>query len=173
MNEIAARFISGIAICSSACLPGCTNEFLASYQGERFAPTDAPLVCSSKPEGTGLIGTSSFVTAGSFGQPEALEAAGAVGADFVQWSRGLDNADGPAGAGVVRASLSPTGPVSSWAPVQPGQFLYRYNANFFRKGAKDFAVPTATPATTDSQQIIDDQQAATQAVSEESPAPRR
>ncbi len=151
-------------------LTGCNNQFLVSYQGDRFAEVASSRAVSARPSGAGLIGTSTFVSAGSFGEPEALKAAEAVGANFVQWSKGLDPGDGPAGAGVVRASLSPTGPVSSWAPVQPGQFLYRYVARFYRTGAKDSSgvvIPVDSPGG-DAAQIKDDDQAATQGAAQTS-----
>lgn len=148
-------------------LTGCTNEFLASYKGERFASTLSPSVVTSKPANCGLIGTSNFVSAGGFGAPEALDAARAVGAESVQWSRGLDSRDGAAGAGVVQASLSPTGPVSSWAPVQPGGLLYRYVARYYRVGVSDSpqADASATLPASGAAQVIEDDQAATQKAS--------
>ncbi|MSR29273.1 MAG: hypothetical protein EXS03_06845 [Phycisphaerales bacterium] len=158
MREILALFVGIIA------LGGCTNQFLASYQGARFDAGASATAVSARPAGVGLIGTSTFVSAGSFGGPEAIKAADAVGADYVQWSKGLDAAEGPAGAGVVKASLSPTGPVSSWAPVQPGQFLYRYVARFYKTGAKDSAEAVELPAVpeADAEQLKDDEQAASQ-----------
>lgn len=162
---IAAVTVSGISMVSMC---GCSNEFLTTYQGERFAATTAPRVVSVRPANSGLIGSSNFVSAGGFGEPEAISAASAVGADFVQWSRGLDSHDGPAGAGVVKSSLSPTAPVSSWAPVQPGGFIYRYVARYYKTGVKDFApslesvpqLPAGGAA-----QVIEDDQAATQKAS--------
>lgn len=147
---------------------GCSNEFLTTYQGERFAATKSPLVVSVRPANSGLIGSSNFVSAGGFGEPEAVSAACAVGADSVQWSRGLDVSESPAGAGVVKSSLSPTAPVSSWAPVQPGGFVYRYVARFYKIGVKDFVpllesipqLPAGGAA-----QVIEDDQAATQKAS--------
>ncbi len=148
-------------------LCGCTNEFLTSYKGERFAATRSPETVTSKPANSGLIGSSNFVSGGGFGSPEALDAARAVGADSVQWSRGLDARDRAAGAGVVQASLSPTGPVSSWAPVQPGGFLYRYVARYYKVGVADSPQADASvvlPRGGDAQ-IIEDAQAATQKAS--------
>ncbi len=152
-------------------MSGCANQFLTNYQGERFAPVASVKAVSAKPAGVGLIGTSTFVSAASFGEPEAISAAEEVGADFVQWSKGLDAADGPAGAGVVRASLSPTGPVSSWAPVQPGQLLFRYVARFYRRGERDSAqvVDPAPETVGDGEQIRNDDAAATQETSGRAP----
>ena len=61
-------------------LTGCTNEFLTSYIGECFEPTHAAILVTSRPTNSGLIGTSNFVSAGSFGSPEALDAALSMGA---------------------------------------------------------------------------------------------
>lgn len=159
--------------CGTVGLVGCTNEFLASYRGERFAPSASPRLVNAKPADAGLIGASDFVGGGALGDPEALAAASEVGADFVQWSRGLDSADGPAGAGVVRASLSPSGPVSSWAPVQPGEFLYRYAARFYRTGVKDGAIaPAKAVPVSDDGQMSSDEAAANQEVRSEAAAPR-
>lgn len=156
-----------VALVAAVGLGGCSNEFLTTYQGDRFSPPTNPLVVSAPPAGAGLIGSSSFVSGTGYGEPEAVSAASEVGADFVQWSRGLDNRDGPAGAGVVKSSLSPTGPVSAWAPVQPGGFLYRYVARYYKSGVKDSitagsaaALPTGDDAA--ATQIIQDDQAATQ-----------
>lgn len=150
------------------CMGGCSNQFLATYQGERFEATTSPMVVTIRPANSGLIGSSSFVSGEGFGEPEAVSAARAVGADSVQWSRGLDNRDAPAGAGVVKSSLSPTGPVSSWAPVQPGGFVYRYVARYYKNGVKDFA-PAVQSApqfpVSGAGQIIEDDQAATQKAS--------
>ncbi len=150
---------------------GCTNQFLASYQGARYPAVAQAKAITARPDGVGLIGTSTFVSAGSFGAPEAISAAEEVGADFVQWSKGLDAGDGPAGAGVVRASLSPTGPVSSWAPVQPGQFLYRYIARYYRTGARDWdgAAANIDAPAAGADQVKDDDQAATQEMPREQP----
>ena len=147
---------------------GCSNQFLTTYQGERFEATTSPTVVIARPANSGLIGSSTFVSAAGFGEPEAVSAARAVGADSVQWSRGLDNRDATAGAGVVKSSLSPTGPVSSWAPVQPGGFVYRYVARYYKSGVKDFApaVESAVQFPADGAgQIIEDDQAATQKAS--------
>ena len=147
---------------------GCSNQFLTTYQGERFEATTSPSVVNARPANSGLIGSSTFVSAAGFGEPEAVSAARAVGADSVQWSRGLDNRDATAGAGVVKSSLSPTGPVSSWASVQPGGFVYRYVARYYKSGVKDFApaVESAPQFPADGAgQIIEDDQAATQKAS--------
>lgn len=147
---------------------GCSNQFLTTYQGERFEATTSPTVVIARPANSGLIGSSTFVSAAGFGEPEAVSAARAVGADSVQWSRGLDNRDATAGAGVVKSSLSPTGPVSSWASVQPGGFVYRYVARYYKSGVKDFApaVESAPQFPADGAgQIIEDDQAATQKAS--------
>ncbi len=163
-------FVVTCAICGifTVCIGGCSNEFLATYQGERFAATASPLVVSTRPANSGLIGSSNFVSASGFGEPEAINAAREVGADFVQWSRGLDTRDATAGAGVVKSSLSPTGPVSSWAPVQPGGFVYRYVARYYKTGVKDFAQAVETapqlPSSRDTQ-VIEDDQAATKKAS--------
>ena len=106
------ELIGGLVILGAS---GCTNQFLANYQGARLDPVSHAKSVTERPVDCGLIGTSTFVSAGSFGEPEAVAAASEVGAEFVQWSKGLDANDGPAGAGVVRASLSPTGPVSARA----------------------------------------------------------
>ena len=151
-------------------IAGCSNQFLVSYEGARYPAVVEAKAIASRPSGVGLIGSSTFVSAGSFGAPEALKAAEEVGADFVQWSRGLDAGDGPAGAGVVQASLSPTGPVSSWAPAQPGQFLYRYIARYYRTGAPDWAgSAVSVGAPTEAEQVKDDDQAATQELPREQP----
>jgi len=165
------ELIGGLVILGAS---GCTNQFLANYQGARLDPVSHAKSVTEKPADCGLIGTSTFVSAGSFGEPEAVAAASEVGAEFVQWSKGLDANDGPAGAGVVRASLSPTGPVSSWAPVQPGQFLYRYVARFYRRGAKDSVDDSLQPITAerDAATIIEDDEAATQEASGRAPSGR-
>lgn len=157
---------SAALVLVQAVLLGCSNQFLTSYRGERFDPTTDPGIVSLQPANTGLIGSSNFVSGGSLGQPEAIAAARAVGAEFVQWSRGLDSKVAPAGAGTVQASLSPTGPMSSWAPVQPGAMLYRYVARYYKRGVKDAPgvqpMPTESPTAGASDQVIEDGQAATQ-----------
>lgn len=148
-------------------LSGCSNEFLTSYRGERFAPTENPQLVLVHPSTSGLIGTSNFVSGSGYGQSEALAAARDVGADFVQWSRGLDAGNRPAGAGVVSASLTPTGSMSSWSPSQPGSFLYRYVARYYKSGVKDSGAATESNAQMpiDATQVIEDDQAATQKAS--------
>lgn len=148
-------------------LTGCSNEFLTSYRGERFAATENPQLVLVCPSTCGMIGTSNFVSGSGYGQSEALAAARDVGADFVQWSRGLDASNAPAGAGSVQASLTPSGSMSSWSPSQPGGFLYRYVARYYKSGVKDSAAATASNAQmpTDSTQVIEDNQAATQKAS--------
>lgn len=95
---------------------------MTTYQGERFEATTSPTVVIARPANSGLIGSSDFVSAAGFGEPEAVSAARAVGADSVQWSRGLDNRDATAGAGVVKSSLSPTGPLVAAGSVG-GQYV--------------------------------------------------
>ncbi len=158
-----------VGVACTAGSAGCSNEFLTSYQGERFSPPTTPTSVLTRPPNAGLIGSSNFVSAGGYGEPEAVSAASEVGADFVQWSRGLDSGDQPAGAGVVKASLSPTGPVSAWAPVQPGGFLYRYVARYYKSGVKDSPLASEAPrlstgGTSNSakdSQLMEDDQAAT------------
>ena len=132
------RALGAIALVAAvAVLGGCTNEFVMSYQGTRYpAVTDTVLV-TSKPEGSGLIGTANFVSGGNYGNPEAIAAGRELGADSVRWWRAVASRAGVTGQGVVSGSLSPTGPVSTWSPAQPGPLFFSYQARFYRKGVED------------------------------------
>jgi len=152
----------------SLLLVGCSNEFLSSYQGDRFPATASVQVVAAQPQGSGLIGTSSFSAGAGFGEPEAVAAACAVGANSVQWGKGLDNGRRPAGEGMVSSSLTPMPPTSSWSPAQPGGQLYRYVARFYRAGVPNSpnAMPTAeVPKSGDASQFIEDSTAATKEAS--------
>jgi hypothetical protein len=163
-----------IVLCCAAAplLVGCSNEFLASYQGDRFPATERVTVVAAQPQGSGLIGTSSFSAGAGFGESEAIAAACAVGANSVQWGKGLDYGRRPAGEGMVSSSLTPMPPTSSWSPVQPGGQIYRYVARFYRDGVPNS--PNATPVQDalapmpgqgNTDQLIEDSTAATKEAS--------
>jgi len=149
-------------------LGGCSNEFISSYQGDRFPATESVQVVAAQPQGSGLIGVSSFSAGAGFGEPEAIAAACAVGATSVQWGKGFDNGRRPAGEGTVSSSLTPMPPTSSWSPAQPGGQLYRYVARFYRAGVPNSpnAMPIAdVPQNGDASQVIEDSTAATKEAS--------
>lgn len=134
-----------IAIAAGLSAAGCANnEFMMSYQGTRYPPVAATSVVSAKPEGSGLIGTASFTSAGTYGAHEAIAAGQGVGADSVRWWRTIASGAGVTGQGTLAGGLSATGPVSSWSPTQPGPLLFAYQARFYRRGVAD-QVPAIDP----------------------------
>jgi len=155
-------------------LGGCTNEFVVSYQGTRYPAVTATELVAAKPEGSGLIGTASFVSGANYGNPEAVAAGREIGADSVRWWRTVASRAGVTGQGTVSGSLSPTGPVSAWSPAQPGPLFFSYQARFYRKGvedqvpamdAEDRGIAQAAPAASSGQaasQVERDSTAATQ-----------
>ena len=131
----ASRLIVFLVVAGA--LSGCTNEFVVSFQGTRYPAVEDTALVDSKPEGSGLIGTASFVSGGNYGNPEAIAAGRELGADSVRWWRAVASRAGVTGQGVVSGSLSPTGPVSTWSPAQPGPLFFSYQARFYRKGVED------------------------------------
>ncbi|NBX36719.1 MAG: hypothetical protein EBR10_05795 [Planctomycetes bacterium] len=155
-------------IAVAALLGGCSNAFLSSYQGDRFPATESVKVVAAQPQGSGLIGTSSFSAGTGFGEPEAIAAACAVGANSVQWGRGLDDGNRPAGEGTVSSTLTPMPPTSSWSPAQPGGQVYRYVARYFREGvpnSPNAARVADVPNGGNTNQVIEDSTAATKEAS--------
>jgi hypothetical protein len=133
-----SRAFGAIAsLAAAGALGGCTNEFVVSFQGTRYPAVADTVLVESKPEGSGLIGTASFVSGGNYGDPEALGAGREIGADSVRWWRTVASRAGVTGQGTVSGSLSPTGPVSAWSPAQPGPLVFSYQARFYRKGVED------------------------------------
>jgi hypothetical protein len=128
---------AAISLAAAGLLCGCTNEFVVSFQGTRFPAVTDTAIVDSKPEGSGLIGTASFVSGGNFGNPEAIAAGQELGADSVRWWRAVASRAGVTGQGTVTGGLSPTGPVSAWSPAQPGPLFFSYQARFYRKGVED------------------------------------
>ena len=118
-------------------LTGCANEFVVSFEGTRYPAVADTVLVASKPEGSGLIGTSTFLSGGNYGNPEAIAAGREVGADSVRWWRTVASRAGVTGQGTVSGGLSPTGPVSAWSPAQPGPLFFSYQARFYRKGVED------------------------------------
>ena len=108
-----------------------------SFQGTRYPAVADTALVGAKPEGSGLIGTASFLSGGNYGDPEAIAAGREVGADSVRWWRTVASRAGVTGQGTVSGSLSPTGPVSAWSPAQPGPLFFSYQARFYRKGVED------------------------------------
>lgn len=128
------------AVAPLACvgaLGGCTNEFVVSFQGTRYPAVADTALVSAKPEGSGLIGTATFLSGSNYGNPEAVAAGREVGADSVRWWRSVASRAGVTGQGTVSGGLSPTGPVSAWSPSQPGPLFFSYQARFYRKGVED------------------------------------
>lgn len=78
---------SALWMASLVLITGCTNSFLENYQGERFASVPSPQLVAAQPADAVQIGVSSFVSARHEGNSQALAAAKAVGADFVQWTK--------------------------------------------------------------------------------------
>lgn len=155
-----------------SCGACASNEFLMSYQGTRYPAPAATTIVEAKPAGSGLIGTASFTSAGTYGAPEAMAAGQGVGADSVRWWRTIASGAGVTGQGTLSGGLSATGPVSSWSPVQPGPLLFAYQARFYRAGVTD-QVPAidpqdrtpdgkAPPAPSGAAQVEQDSAAATQ-----------
>lgn len=157
-----------LSLVTVGALCGCTNEFVVSFQGTRYPTVTDTVLVDSKPQGSGLIGTASFLSGGNYGNPEALAAGRELGADSVRWWRAVASRAGVTGQGTVSGGLSPTGPVSAWSPAQPGPLFFSYQARFYRKGvddqvpaidAEDRGVPQAQPAA--ASQVEQDSTAAT------------
>lgn len=137
MRPLSRAFGAIALVTAVAALGACTNEFVTSFQGTRYPAADDTVLVSAKPAGSGLIGTASFVSGGNYGNPEAVAAGREVGADSVRWWRAVASRAGVTGQGIVSGSLSPTGPVSTWSPSQPGPLFFSYQARFYRKGVED------------------------------------
>ena len=108
-----------------------------SFEGTRYPPVTDTVLVSAKPEGSGLIGTATFLSGANYGNPEAIAAGREVGADSVRWWRTVASRAGVTGQGTVSGGLSPTGPVSTWSPAQPGPLFFSYQARFYRTGVED------------------------------------
>jgi hypothetical protein len=70
-----------VALCS------CQNTFLDFYQGSRRTPVKTPILVSSQPPDTFLLGTSRFQSADRESEDDLLAAAEEVGAEFVSWQQ--------------------------------------------------------------------------------------
>ncbi len=67
---------------------GCqTNSFLRQYEGNRYPPVDAAVIVSERPAGSGLIGFAIFKSLRDENDADAIAAAKAVGAHYVEWTR--------------------------------------------------------------------------------------
>lgn len=63
------------------------NAFLRHYEGRRCSPVADPQVVADAPPDSALIGLAEFTSLKDRGDDEALAAARAVGAHYVEWSR--------------------------------------------------------------------------------------
>ena len=118
---------------------GCTNLYLAHYQGKQFTPTSeakrvmqAPVASSAD-----LIGVSTFSTSSEIGNDQAIAAAERVGANMVEWDRSYQ---GKSTELELKPMFGPYTSGTAWAEggslvdVEMPQKVawYRYHARFYR-----------------------------------------
>ena len=118
---------------------GCTNLYLAHYQGKQFASTSEAKRVMVAPEAStaDLIGISTFSTDETVGDEQAIVAAKRVGASRVQWDRSFQ---GKSTQLELRPMFGPYTSGTAWAeggsligvetPVK--ESWYRYHARFYR-----------------------------------------
>ena len=118
---------------------GCTNLYLAHYEGQQFTPTkDAKRVMQAPSQSSAdLIGASTFVTSTEVENAQAIAAAERVGANMVEWDRSYQ---GKATQLELKPMFGPYTGGTEWAqggslvsaeiPVE--ESWYRYHARFYR-----------------------------------------
>ena len=134
------RFLATVAVCAVAALAGgCSNPFLAHYQGTTFPRTKSASTVAEPPVTTvaNLIGVSTFSSTLDLGNAPAVSAAEEVGANYVHWDRSYQ---GKTTQLELRPIFGPYSTGAAWAeggslvdvetPVQ--EKWYRYHARFYR-----------------------------------------
>jgi len=156
LHRSSALRVALLAIAAPLALAGCQmNPFIESYRGEKLAPVPAARIVMEPPaEGTAReIGTSTFA-ASVIRTPDesALDAARAVGADLVMWSRGeMTQQDWIENDPVYQRRASGRGDFASYIPIPGSRDGYKYTARFWQSitastPGSASAVPSA-PAT--------------------------
>ena len=136
-----------LAIAAPLALAGCqTNPFIESYRGEKLAPVPAARIVTEPPAaGTARELGSCRFSASMIRTPDedALDAARAVGADLVMWSRGeMTQQDWIENDPVYQRRASGRGEFASYIPVPGSRDGYRYTARFWQ------SITASTPGST-------------------------
>ncbi|MDG2094551.1 MAG: hypothetical protein P8J89_04705 [Phycisphaerales bacterium] len=118
---------------------GCSNLYLAHYQGKQFKPTNEATRVMTAPDAStaDLIGVSTFSTDETVDNAQAIAAAERVGANMVQWDRSFQ---GKSTQLELRPMFGPYTSGTEWAqggsligaeiPVE--ESWHRYHARFYR-----------------------------------------
>ena len=137
LHRSSALRVALLAILAPLALAGCQmNPFIESYRGEKLAPVPAARIITEAPAaGTAReIGTSTFA-ASVIRTPDesALDAARAVGADLVMWSRGeMTQQDWIENDPVYQRRASGRGEFASYIPIPGSRDGYKYTARFWQ-----------------------------------------
>ena len=137
LHRSSALRVALFAILAPLALAGCQmNPFIESYRGEKLAPVPAARIVIEAPAaGTAReIGTSTFA-ASVIRTPDesALDAARAVGADLVMWSRGeMTQQDWIENDPVYQRRASGRGDFASYIPIPGSRDGYKYTARFWQ-----------------------------------------
>jgi hypothetical protein len=128
-----------VLMATGVLVTGCSNLFLAHYDGKQFPRTStATRVTQTPAESTAdLIGMSTFATSLDPGNDDAIAAAEQVGADMVEWDKSYQ---GTKTSLELRPIFGPYTSGTSWAEggtlvdvEQPISVKwYRYHARFYR-----------------------------------------
>ena len=137
LHRSSALRVALLAVLAPLALAGCQmNPFIESYRGEKLAPVPAARIITEAPAaGTAReIGTSTFA-ASVIRTPDesALDAARAVGADLVMWSRGeMTQQDWIENDPVYQRRASGRGDFASYIPIPGSRDGYKYTARFWQ-----------------------------------------
>ena len=135
MRRIVIGMLGGLVLLAA----GCSNPYLANYQGQKFPRTTSVVVVTTTPasEQAHLIGVSTFAATNDPGRDAAVAAAEDIGANMVQWDRSYQGTS-------TQLELQPIfGPYTSGAAWAEGGSMvdveqpvrekwYRYHARFYR-----------------------------------------
>ena len=161
LHRSSALRVALLAILAPLALAGCQmNPFIESYRGEKLAPVPAARIITEAPAaGTAReIGTSTFA-ASVIRTPDefALDAARAVGADLVMWSRGeMTQQDWIENDPVYQRRASGRGDFASYIPIPGSRDGYKYTARFWQSitastpgsASAGTSAPAALPSAT-------------------------
>ena len=161
LHRSSALRVALLAIAAPLALAGCQmNPFIESYRGEKLAPVPAARIVTEAPaEGTAReIGTSTFA-ASVIRTPDesALDAARAVGADLVMWSRGeMTQQDWIENDPVYQRRASGRGEFAAYIPIPGSRDGYKYTARFWQSitastpgsASAGTSAPAALPSAT-------------------------
>ncbi|MBX3354404.1 MAG: hypothetical protein KF724_01745 [Phycisphaeraceae bacterium] len=143
---VQAMVIRGALLSVVLAAGGCANPFLNHYQGTRAPRVSTAHVAILPPQNATLLGTSDFLIETVPGDPEAIAAAEAVGADIVQWDRALLRQE----TTLHRQSLSgdgftdgAPGAEATELPVVTEGAWYRIHARFWRSESRGGVNPPA------------------------------